>query len=82
MEEVDTNEKKESSESAIGAFLFIAAGGITGGAVAYAVMTIADIFISIDGSNLIYSLAEASVTIVLVILYIQIFSNYYLYRLE
>lgn len=82
MEEVNTNEKKESSESAIGAFLFTAAGGITGVAVAYAVMTIADIFISIHEPNLIYSLVEASVTIVLVIVYIQIFSNYYLYRIE
>ncbi|MDF9745271.1 hypothetical protein [Natrinema salsiterrestre] len=82
MGEEDTNGKEESSESAIGAFLFIATGGITGGAVAYAVMTIVDIFISVYEPNLIYSLAEAGIAISLTIFYMQIFQYSYLYIID
>jgi hypothetical protein len=82
MDGVNNNGKKESNESAIGAFLFIAAGGITGGAVAYTVMTIADMFISVHDPSLIYSLAEAGIAVSLTIFYMQVFQYSYLYIID
>ncbi|MDF9745272.1 hypothetical protein [Natrinema salsiterrestre] len=68
MREMSTNEKNESNESAIIAFLFMGTAGLTGSAVTYA---ITELF------NVHSSVIEAVIVIFMITFYMSIFYNAY-----